>query len=740
MLSDQTAEQLALDGLAPRKRRSRAQTHTPAQHLPIARVVLDVQATHLGQSFDYLVDEKHADKAVPGCLVRVRFGGQRVNGVVWERVEHSATAASALRYIERVFDGGVLVPRSLREDITGIADAYGGTRANIIRLAVPPRVAYVEKEQQFAQRLSANPHGGRHIDTQQFATIDALVASSYAEISRLKQDFQARRFGSFVWNPLPGMGHWQSCVAWMVTSAMRNDRSSIVVLPGMREIEDVAQALGHLGLTVFAPTSSGRYDGDVAVLSAAMSPAERYRMYCAVASGQVRCVLGTRAAMYAPVEGEALFVIVDDMAYQQADGMMPYAHARGVLRLRAKRHQGIFVALSHARSAISAWECDGNAVETPVSGFSTSITALPSVNKERRAWVRWLNRDELFRLSDATVGVRVPHTAVSVLSKALLSGSVLLSIPQDGVNETLSCANCHRQARCPRCTGPLLQSSTQRTPRCLWCGLTVTNWRCPHCKHERMRTVRVGAAGTVQELMGLFRNIPIVVSSPSQPRGVIPSLDSKPRLVVATPGAEPRVRGRDGAPGEYRAVAILDAWTSLYALGVDARIDTLSAWMRVVSMCAPQSRGGQALVIGESDEGIVHALAHWDAASLANQELEERRQTALPPIYAAACVWGRREAVRTVLDEIGALTGDWSSLQTDSDVEPAVLGPVPIAPPRTVDARILEGTSDRVKAVVRVPQQRRAELALRLRKAQARHVANREPGELRFQLDPKDLM
>ena len=96
--------------------------------------------------------------------------------------------------------------------------------------------------------------------------------------------------------------------------------------------------------------------------------------------------------------------------------------------------------------------------------------------------------------------------------------------------------------------------------------------------------------------------------------------------------------------------------------------------------------------------------------------------------------------MRTVLDEIGALTGDWSSLQTDSDVEPAVLGPVPIAPPRTVDARILEGTSDRVKAVVRVPQQRRAELALRLRKAQARHVANREPGELRFQLDPKDLM
>ncbi len=64
--------------------------------------------------------------------------------------------------------------------------------------------------------------------------------------------------------------------------------------------------------------------------------------------------------------------------------------------------------------------------------------------------------------------------------------------------------------------------------------------------------------------------------------------------------------------------------------------------------------------------------------------------------------------------------------------------PVPIPQPRTIDSRELEGTADRVKAVVRVPQSRRGELALRLRSASARHVAAREPGELRFQLDPKE--
>ena len=77
------AEQLTLAGLAPRKRRKRAPAeHTPAEQHPIAQVVLNVQALHLGQTFDYFIDEKDSEAAQPGVLVRVRFGGQRVSGVI----------------------------------------------------------------------------------------------------------------------------------------------------------------------------------------------------------------------------------------------------------------------------------------------------------------------------------------------------------------------------------------------------------------------------------------------------------------------------------------------------------------------------------------------------------------------------------------------------------------------------------------------------------------------------------
>ena len=93
---------------------------------PIAQVVLDVQATYLGQTFDYLVEERWSQAARPGVMVRVRFGGRLLNGVIWKRTAASATPRSALRFLERVISPHVLVSESMRDDITRIADAYGG--------------------------------------------------------------------------------------------------------------------------------------------------------------------------------------------------------------------------------------------------------------------------------------------------------------------------------------------------------------------------------------------------------------------------------------------------------------------------------------------------------------------------------------------------------------------------------------------------------------------------------------
>lgn len=266
------------------------------------------------------------------------------------------------------------------------------------------------------------------------------------------------------------------------------------------------------------------------------------------------------------------------------------------------------------------------------------------------------------------------------------------------------------------------------------------HWHCARCGGERLRVIRVGAAGTARELRGLFREMPMVLSSPHQAEGVIEQVADAPVIVIATPGAEPRVRPGGASGGRYRAVAILDAWTSLYSQRMDARVDVLRTWMHTMSYCNARVDGGVGLLLGETDPLIAQALMTWDPRVLAGRELREREETALPPALSAACVWGRNDAVTWMLREIGVRGGDWSTLQWQGQRIDSVLGPVPIPQARTVDAREIEEMGDRVKAVVRVPHSRRAELAKRVRVALARHVASRAGGELRCRLDPKDLL
>lgn len=803
------AEQPSLDGLARKTRRKRnAVSLVPANECPIAHVMLDVQASHLGRTFDYLISQDQDESAQPGAFVRVRFGAQKLTGVIWSRSSHTETPHVALRFLERVFPSDVLLSKSLRDDIDAIAKAYGGTSSNILRLAVPQRVARVEHEEVFdnirlqrrkqwrenlKKRLqndnNTNPGyatTSRMIYDYENAnvlynalikkSIDASFSENKAENQLVKQA-ENNSSQSFIVDALPGSCRLAQDLAWMIVTALSACKQAVVVLPTLREVNDVMRALMVYGLKPYKRVSenhhgfsAGSFDGDVARLCAADPPADRYRAWRAIASGIVPCVLGTRAAMYAPVEGDALFAIVEDCAYQYADGMMPYAQARGVMRLRAKRHGGVFVSMSYSRSALSQSEVDcymsnaqdaqsvqdAQAIQTAeiaeiaetaetISGSSIPVSASKLAREKLVPWVRWLNREALLKLADPSIGARIPHSAVRAINDALSDGKpVLLSIAQDGVTQSAICSSCKRQARCRRCTGPLDVANSQQTARCSWCGASAINWSCSNCGSSNMRVIRVGAAGVAEELSKLFRNVPIIISSQHQPNGIIQCIDEKPVIVVATPGCEPRIQTQDAnCNGEYGVVAILDTWVSLYASGLDARIDTLNSWMKASALCAPRARGGSVLLIGETYPVLARALTLWDTTQLSCNELSERAQAILPPCVTAACVWGARDAVMRALENIGAMQenlGCESSQDADFSAISPLLGIVPMHPPVTDKYQHFDDIYDRVKAVVRVPLYLRQELVNRLHKEVARHVATRAAGELRFCVDPKDLL
>ena len=115
----------------------------PAAHLPVARIAVDVPLAHLDRPFDYLVPEPLAAAAVPGCRVRVRFAGQLTGGYLLERAAASEHPGR-LAYLERVVSPEPVLSPDIAALAREVADRCAGTRADVLRLAIPPRHAGAE--------------------------------------------------------------------------------------------------------------------------------------------------------------------------------------------------------------------------------------------------------------------------------------------------------------------------------------------------------------------------------------------------------------------------------------------------------------------------------------------------------------------------------------------------------------------------------------------------------------------
>ena len=110
----------------------------------VARVAIESPLPHLDRLFDFSIPEELDEAAVPGCRVKVRFHGRQVGAWLIER--GPSDFEGALQPLLKVAG-----PSVLTSEITGlarlVADRYAGSLSDVLRFAVPPRVAAVEKKE-----------------------------------------------------------------------------------------------------------------------------------------------------------------------------------------------------------------------------------------------------------------------------------------------------------------------------------------------------------------------------------------------------------------------------------------------------------------------------------------------------------------------------------------------------------------------------------------------------------------
>lgn len=669
---------------------------------PVARVRVDSTLPQVDRTFDYRVPAELSEDAVPGARVRVLFNGHEMTGYIEERAATTDWTRTSLLPLKSVLSRVPSVAPEIFALAEALADRYASTVANVLRLAVPPRIAALDKKYapllpgyesaylgdsapvstSDAPENAAPEHAESEPSTAAAASSAAVssatdpyawlatpgapapfvldppalnpdapdaasVFSDYENGAEFIEDVAAGAATRAVMTVLPGhLEHtWADVLATALAAAATSGRGAIAVVPTAKNLDLLEAALAE------------RLPADAFVrLSSDSTPHTRYHGFVKARLGRVPVVIGTRAAAYAPVANLGLVVCWDDGDSSLVEQRAPYCHARDVLLLRASAENtaalfaGFSMSSEAARLVRTRWASHVRAPRALVRDYSPRIFSTGSEFE--------LARDPLAAMA------RIPHLAFEHARRALARGPVLVQVARSGYIPSFSCERCRMPARCGECSGPLSVASGSSVPSCSWCGHLAQQWRCSECGFTHWRYSAAGATRTAEELGRAFPNVPVISSAGDHVRA---SVGPEPALVVATPGAEPV------AFGGYAAALLLDADKMLRFDSLRAPEAALRRWLNAAALVRPAALEGT-VVTTASPSPVEQALVRWDPAWFARQELEERAQTGLPPAVRTAAVTGAEADVRAFMEEfLGS-----SALPERVREQLRIVGPVPL--------------------------------------------------------------
>ncbi|MHA7291139.1 primosomal protein N' [Arthrobacter sp. MDT3-24] len=595
-----------------------------AAHLPVARVLVETPLPHLDRPFDYSVPAELDGAAQAGVRVKVSFNGQDLSGFIIERTEES-DAGHTLVPLQKVVSPVVVLTPAVRDLVSAVAARYAGTVSDVLRVAVPPRMARLEKD--FLSPPEAEPAAPDLLADSGALTGPDVPAGTEADWTGYRNGpafvRHLRDGGSprAVFNPLHGFGPtaWPHLMATAVAAVRASGRGAVVVVPDYRDLDQLEKAL----LAVLPAD-------DIARLTSDDGPTPRYRNFLRLLAGSARVAIGTRSAAFAPVRDLGLVACWDDGDDLHIEQRAPYAHARDVLLLRADQEGTACLMAGHSRST--------ELQRLVEAGWAMPVEADRAF--ARQTVPRVLNTADSFEQERDPLALvaRLPGAAWRAAKDGLERGPVLVQVARAGYAPSLVCETCREPARCQACQGPLAlagATGSSAVPQCRWCSTPAPEWQCAHCAGHKLRKGATGVLRTAEELGRAFPGKTVITSSGGNIKAGVGSAKA---LVVATVGAEPV------AEGGYAAALLLDGDSLLRRENLRAGEDTVRRWFNAAALVRPASDGGL-VVITATESVAVGALLRWDPAGYARRELELRMELQLPPAVRIASVTGPRAAV-----------------------------------------------------------------------------------------------
>ena len=425
-----------------------------------------------------------------------------------------------------------------------------------------------------------------------------------------------------------------------IEAAISRGKTAIVLVP------EIALTL-WVGRLVRA-----RFGETVAVLHSGLPDVERAREWWRVRHGQASIVVGTRSAVFAPLENLGLIIVDEEQETSYKQEETPRYNGRDVAVYRA-RLEGAVALLGSATPSLETYH-------NARSGKYQLLELTSRVENRPLADVRVVDLREEFRQQHKAAPVSESLRAAIALRLEEKTQAMVL-INRRGYSWSLLCRSCGAFVQCENCSIALTYHKSRQRLECHYCGYAIRPpKKCPKCNGEYMYFVGDGAERVEEYLREKFPSARIArldrdtVRTKREYQQVLGAFaDGELDILV---GTQMVAKGHD-----FQRVTLVGVVAADLALG---RPDFRAAERTFQLLTQVAGRAGRGELAGEvlvetyyPEHYAIQLAVQQDYVSFYEKEAHFRRVLHYPPFTALASVLVRDRKIENAIRWSRALAG-----------------------------------------------------------------------------------
>ena len=564
---------------------------------------------------------------LPAGLWFDRDGRRRVSDKTVETIRLTVPAREALDTAEAMQKNAPAQARILRElapygemPLRELLLFTGCARTTVKKLISTGLAESIKREVFRIPEFSAGDRLKMPVlnDEQQsaFEGLDMLASSGKAAVSLLEG--------------VTGSGK-TSVYIRLIDAVLKRGKSAILLVP---EIALTPQMLY---------TFSSYFGDDIAVLHSSLSPGERYDEWKRLKTGRAHVAIGTRSAVFAPVDNLGILIIDEEQEDTYRSENNPRYDARDVAKYRCFKNSCLLVLGSATPDLVSRYCAE--------SGRYSRFVLRRRYNEMKLPEVKIIDlKNELRRGNEGSISVPLRTELLENLERGEQS---ILFLNRRGAHKLVTCGECGFVYKCPHCSVSLTYHSVNRRLICHYCGYTRrVDEACPDCGGI-LKYIGAGTQLVEEELHSLFPGTEIlrmdadVLSGSMTHEQVFERFRAENIPIMI--GTQMVTKGLNFE--NVTLVGVLSADQSLYSGDFRAAERTFSLITQVIGRSGRGQKAGRAVIqtFTPSSE-VIRQAARQDYDAFYQSEIILRKLQDSPPFSDLLSVTASGAEERAVVD------------------------------------------------------------------------------------------